>query len=242
MTIRDEFSDRPITRQRKYQLRKERDGTCTHCGHREPVQNGMCIRCRLRMSVSQSARIKKGLPPLNAKWLRLLKQLPDNITDSVLICTDNGGEMSRGISFQKYRKPGWDGVLVSVCARCGKIYDAKDAKGVGDNISHGSCAPCLAEELAAMDRVTLTPGRGPGREPKYGFAEFAPGEQVFFAVTAEDAEKAGRAGKDQAEMKRGSIRAALYSRRKYHPEAGEEWKTELAEKAGRRGVLVTRRK
>ena len=31
-TITDEFSNLPISRQRKYQLRKERDGHCTICG------------------------------------------------------------------------------------------------------------------------------------------------------------------------------------------------------------------
>ena len=41
--ILDEFSALPISRQRKYQLRRARDGRCTQCG--EPVVAGKrCLK------------------------------------------------------------------------------------------------------------------------------------------------------------------------------------------------------
>ncbi len=41
--IQDEFTGLPISRQRKYQLRRQRDGLCTQCG--EPVeQGGRCVK------------------------------------------------------------------------------------------------------------------------------------------------------------------------------------------------------
>jgi hypothetical protein len=41
--IEDEFTRLPISRQRKYQLRRQRDGRCTQCG--EPVVEGKrCLK------------------------------------------------------------------------------------------------------------------------------------------------------------------------------------------------------
>ncbi len=41
--IEDEFTHLPISRQRKYQLRRQRDGRCTQCG--EPVVRGKrCLK------------------------------------------------------------------------------------------------------------------------------------------------------------------------------------------------------
>ena len=37
--IKDEFTDLPISRQRKYQLRMERDGRCVQCG--KPTEAGL---------------------------------------------------------------------------------------------------------------------------------------------------------------------------------------------------------
>jgi hypothetical protein len=41
--IEDEFSQLPISRQRRYQLRRERDQRCTQCG--QPVSKGKrCLK------------------------------------------------------------------------------------------------------------------------------------------------------------------------------------------------------
>ncbi len=44
-TIQDEFTNKKLSRQRKYQLRKSRDGLCCQCG--KPTVMGLifCIEC-----------------------------------------------------------------------------------------------------------------------------------------------------------------------------------------------------
>lgn len=41
--IQDEFTDLPISRQRKYQLRRQRDSRCTQCG-RPAGKGGRCLQ------------------------------------------------------------------------------------------------------------------------------------------------------------------------------------------------------
>jgi hypothetical protein len=56
--IQDEFTDLPISRQRKYQLRMRRDQRCTICG--EPALHG--ARCLKHMvKARERARKKLGL-------------------------------------------------------------------------------------------------------------------------------------------------------------------------------------
>lgn len=56
--IRDEFTDMPISRQRKYQLRKQRDHRCTECG--QPAEKGS--RCLKHLVVARERqRVKRGL-------------------------------------------------------------------------------------------------------------------------------------------------------------------------------------
>src|SRR5213079_2741867 len=56
--IQDEFTDLPISRQRKYQLRMERDKCCTECG--EPaVQGSRCLKHLVKARERQ--RKKRGL-------------------------------------------------------------------------------------------------------------------------------------------------------------------------------------
>jgi hypothetical protein len=56
--IIDEFSHLPISRQRKYQLRKKRDKRCTECG--EPAAEGSrCLKHLIRAREHQ--RKKRGL-------------------------------------------------------------------------------------------------------------------------------------------------------------------------------------
>ncbi len=56
--IEDEFTDLPISRQRKYQLRMQRDQRCTECG--EPAAQGSrCLRHLVKARERQ--RKKRGL-------------------------------------------------------------------------------------------------------------------------------------------------------------------------------------
>lgn len=56
--IQDEFTELPISRQRKYQLRKQRDQRCTECG--APVIRGSrCLKHLIRARERQ--REKLGL-------------------------------------------------------------------------------------------------------------------------------------------------------------------------------------
>jgi len=56
--IQDEFTSLPISRQRKYQLRKQRDQRCTECG--APVVRGSrCLKHLIRARERQ--RQKLGL-------------------------------------------------------------------------------------------------------------------------------------------------------------------------------------
>ena len=56
--IEDKFTDLPISRQRKYQLRMKRKGRCTECG--EPaVQGSRCLKHLVKARERQ--REKRGL-------------------------------------------------------------------------------------------------------------------------------------------------------------------------------------
>jgi hypothetical protein len=56
--IQDEFTDLPISRQRKYQMRMQRDGRCTECG--EPAAEGSrCLKHLVKARERQ--RKKRGL-------------------------------------------------------------------------------------------------------------------------------------------------------------------------------------
>jgi hypothetical protein len=56
--IKDEFTDLPISRQRKYQLRKQRDNRCTECG--DPiVAASRCLKHLVKARERQ--RKKRGL-------------------------------------------------------------------------------------------------------------------------------------------------------------------------------------
>ena len=65
-TIKDEFTDLPVSPQRKSQLRMERDGRCILCGE-PPVGSGYCLkhwverRERMRKSIGAKKRYKGAL-------------------------------------------------------------------------------------------------------------------------------------------------------------------------------------
>ncbi len=56
--IEDEFTDLPISRQRKYQLRMLRDRKCTECGQ-PAVQGSRCLKHLIKARERQ--RRKRGL-------------------------------------------------------------------------------------------------------------------------------------------------------------------------------------
>jgi len=59
--IKDEFTDLPISRQRKYQLRMQRDQRCTECG--EPALKGSrCLKHLVKARERQ--RYALGIPLL----------------------------------------------------------------------------------------------------------------------------------------------------------------------------------
>src|SRR6516162_7360292 len=56
--IQDEFTDLPISRQRKYQLRMQRDKRCTECGQ-PAIQGSRCLKHLVKARERQ--RKKRGL-------------------------------------------------------------------------------------------------------------------------------------------------------------------------------------
>jgi hypothetical protein len=56
--IQDEFTSLPISRQRKYQLRKQRDKRCTECGQ-PAIQGSRCLQHLVKARERQ--RKKRGL-------------------------------------------------------------------------------------------------------------------------------------------------------------------------------------
>ena len=56
--IIDEFTSLPVSRQRKYQMRMQRDGRCTECGERA-AQGSRCLRHLVKARERQ--RKKRGL-------------------------------------------------------------------------------------------------------------------------------------------------------------------------------------
>ena len=56
--IKDEFTELPISRQRKYQLRMKRDGRCTECGE-VALEGSRCLKHLVKARERQ--RKKRGL-------------------------------------------------------------------------------------------------------------------------------------------------------------------------------------
>jgi hypothetical protein len=71
--IRDKFSKLPISRQRKYQLRRAREGKCEICG--DPAAKGFarCPKCHVKARERQRHLRGHKRRWLNARSYRLLK-------------------------------------------------------------------------------------------------------------------------------------------------------------------------
>ncbi len=64
--IQDEFTNLPISRQRKYQLRMQRDGRCSKCG--KPVAQGsLCLE-----HLVQTRELKRKALNLHRRYLNTL--------------------------------------------------------------------------------------------------------------------------------------------------------------------------
>jgi hypothetical protein len=89
--IKDEFTMLPVSRQRKYQLRMQRDSRCTECG--APVVKGS--RCLMHLVRARERQRQKGHLKrryLNTLSYRLQKMTgtgrrPDRTPRRVLACT-----------------------------------------------------------------------------------------------------------------------------------------------------------
>lgn len=68
MAILDEFTNLPISRQRKYQLRMQRDQRCTECG--EPVGGPFGSRCIKHLIKARERQRKK--PGLKRRYRNTL--------------------------------------------------------------------------------------------------------------------------------------------------------------------------
>ncbi len=55
-TIIDQFTDLQISRQRRYQLRKQASGLCVICGKRKAVSKSLCARCLKKRGVKKPGR------------------------------------------------------------------------------------------------------------------------------------------------------------------------------------------
>jgi hypothetical protein len=70
--IIDEFTDLEISRQRKWQLRRAKEGKCIKCGARAAVSSILCVRHNVKTAVYNHERKYPGKKPLNSKWLKFV--------------------------------------------------------------------------------------------------------------------------------------------------------------------------
>ncbi len=54
--IQDKYTNLPVSRQRKYQLRKKAAGMCTRCGKRKLVSPNLCATCLRKSGVKHPGR------------------------------------------------------------------------------------------------------------------------------------------------------------------------------------------
>ncbi len=57
--INDQFTDLPISRQRRYQLRKKAKGLCVICGKRKAITESLCARCSKKRGVKHPGKQSK---------------------------------------------------------------------------------------------------------------------------------------------------------------------------------------
>ena len=71
--ISDEFTNLKISNQRKWQLRRAKEGRCIICGAQEVVGNNRCLEHNVQQALRNHERNCPGEKHTNGKWLRLVK-------------------------------------------------------------------------------------------------------------------------------------------------------------------------
>jgi len=67
--IHDEFSALPVSRQRKWQLRRRKEGRCIVCG--DEAQDDRCVAHHVSLALAQLRHRGQATAPRRGKWLRL---------------------------------------------------------------------------------------------------------------------------------------------------------------------------
>jgi hypothetical protein len=58
--IKDQFTNLPISRQRRYQLRRLAKGLCSICGKRKITSESLCSRCLKKRGVKHPGKLAKS--------------------------------------------------------------------------------------------------------------------------------------------------------------------------------------
>jgi hypothetical protein len=69
--ILDEFTDLELSRQRKWQLRRAKEGRCIKCGATAAPGSGLCVKHHVQTALYHHQRNSPGKKPSNSKWLKL---------------------------------------------------------------------------------------------------------------------------------------------------------------------------
>jgi hypothetical protein len=73
--IQDEFTDLKISNQRRWQLRRAKEGRCIICGGRAVVGNSRCLKHNVQLALRNHERNYPNEEHLNGKWLKLAKKM-----------------------------------------------------------------------------------------------------------------------------------------------------------------------
>lgn len=101
--IHDEFSGRPVSRQRLYQLRKKRDGLCQNCGRPRQTYANWCDACQAVRQARLGHRPWRpghiGRPPNSARAqppaCRRVRTLTDAEARAIVRAAIKAGLLSR---------------------------------------------------------------------------------------------------------------------------------------------------
>jgi hypothetical protein len=69
--ILDEFTALPVSRQRKWQLRRRKEGRCLICGTAARLSGERCAPCRTTHALMQLKHRGEPATPRRGKWLTL---------------------------------------------------------------------------------------------------------------------------------------------------------------------------
>ena len=149
--IVDEFTNLKISRQRKWQLRRAKEGKCIKCGARVAVNSIFCVSHNVKTAVYNHERKYPGKKPLNSKWLKLASynggiparpprkkvQEPRMSISSKRMMTEKeaGDYVGLPALFSKMQQAGW--IKSAVQRPKMKLYDLKHLDACCDRLSIG---------------------------------------------------------------------------------------------------------